>query len=290
VSNGMSTSQNGRPAHDVVVPAFSGAACDHLRDAWVERCRFDTELGERAPPPMAGEMVHAVSSALSRLQPPGRELDVELRSVAERFARRVGSLDVALAQLACLREVFDGRRGAARLVLARLVERLVIVVAHESVAGLRAEALCDPLTGLGNRRAFDLALAKERARAERHQRFFSVAMIDLDGLKAVNDTRGHAAGDARLRRVAQHLDAACRRIDSPYRIGGDEFVVLLPETETAGATAFVERLGRGAIPAFSAGTATFPRDGLELVNVADARLYSARARRRPPLVVVTSAS
>jgi diguanylate cyclase (GGDEF)-like protein len=294
----MSTSQVSDAPPDVVAPTFSSVACDRLRDAWCERCRSDVELVER-PPPIAREMVCAVSAALGRVQPPGRGVDEQLRAVAERFARDVGSPDVALAQLACMRETFEhallrrnGIGGAvpSRLVLAGLVQRLMMVVTHEAVAALQADALRDSLTGVGNRRAFDLALAKERARAERHQRFFSVAMIDLDGLKVVNDTQGHAAGDARLDGVAKHLVAACRRIDAPYRIGGDEFVVLMPETDSAGANAFVARLGRTTIPAFSAGTATFPADGFELLRVADSRLYAGRARRDSSEPVAVPAS
>ncbi len=287
-----------RPTSDVVVPTFSGAACDRLRDAWCERCRSDPELVER-PPPIAREMVRAVSSALGRRQPPGRGVDEDLRPVAQHFARQAGSVDVALAQLACMRETFEHallRRGVSssagppRLVLAGLVQRLMMVVAHEAVAKLQADALCDPLTGVGNRRAFDLGFAKERARAERHQRFFSVAMIDLDGLKVVNDTMGHAAGDERLQGVAEHLVATCRRIDAPYRIGGDEFVVLMPDTDSTGANAFVARLRRAPIPSFSAGVATFPSDGFELLRVADSRLYAGRAQRDQPERVAAPAS
>jgi diguanylate cyclase (GGDEF)-like protein len=295
----MNASQMSRSTPDVVAPTFSSAASGRLRDAWCERCRTDPDLGQRPPPPMAAEIVRAVSSALGRVQPRGRGVDDQLRPVAERFARNVGSLDVALAQLACMRETFEhallrrsirGGGGPSRLVLADLVQRLMMVVAHEAVVGLQADALCDPLTEVGNRRAFDRSFAKEQARAERHQRFFSVAMIDLDGLKVLNDTQGHAAGDERLRGVGEHLVAACRRVDTAYRIGGDEFAVLMPETDRAGANAFVERLRHPPMPSFSAGTATFPSDGFELLQVADSRLYTGRTGRDSPGRVAVPAS
>lgn len=286
----MSTSQTSRSISDAVAPTFSSAACDRLRDAWCERCRSDPELVER-PPPIAREMIRAVSSAPGRPQPPGRGVDEDLRPLAQHFARQAGSVDVALAQLACMRETFEhallrrsasGRAGRSRLVLAGLVQRLMMVVAHEAVAALQADALCDSLTGVGNRRAFDLGFAKERARAERHQRFLSVAMIDVEGLKGVSDTNGHAAGDERLQGLAEHLVAACRRMDGAYRIGGDELVVLMPETDSAGAKAFVTRLRGAPMPSFSAGIATFPSDGFDLLGVADSRLYAGRAERGSP--------
>lgn len=155
---------------------------------------------------------------------------------------------------------------------------------------MRDRARCDPLTGLGNRRAFELEFAVERTRAERHQRFFSVAMIDLDGLKTINDTHRHAAGDACLRATGWQLVAVCRRVDSAYRIGGDQFVVLMPETDRAGAATFLTRLGAGATPAFSAETATFPCDGFGLLDVADRRLYIERAQRGPRRVAVARVS
>src|SRR5690242_11321143 len=125
----MSTSQMAqmsRPSPDVVAPTFSSAACNRLGDAWCERCRADPELAER-PPPNPREMVRAVSAALGRAQPAGRGVDEELGPVAQQFARHVGSVDVALAQLACLRATFEhallrrsvgGSAGPSRLVLA----------------------------------------------------------------------------------------------------------------------------------------------------------------------------
>lgn len=256
------------------------------RVAWCERCRRDPVLGAHDAPPLTAVLTDALASRVGRPVAPGWTVDADLEALSQRFAHRIESLEVGLAQLSCLAEVCDrsswfGAGPRARSAVRGLVERLMIIVAHEYVVQLRDEALHDALTGLGNRRAFELGFAVERARAERHQRFVSVAMIDLDGLKRVNDAEGHAAGDARLRACAKALSGACRRSDVAYRIGGDEFVVLLPETDRAGAATFLTRLGAGAMPAFSAGAATFPSDGFQLVDVADRRLYHERAHRRP---------
>jgi GGDEF domain-containing protein len=263
----------------------------------VERCRIDPELGAHGRPLLADELLSALPESLRQQPPPGWGVDSRLQAVAAAFAAQADSVEVGLAQLACLAEVCDrtlpGQSFAAQhgdsSTLRSLFERLMIAVAHEGVAGLRADARSDALTGLGNRRAFDLAFGMELARAERHQRCFSVALIDLDGLKAINDSRGHTTGDARLQDGARRLATMCRSIDSAYRVGGDEFVVLLPETDGPGAGTFVGRLRAGPMPAFSYGTATFPADGHELLDVADRRLSSERARRgssaMPPVVV-----
>ena len=104
----------------------------------------------------------------------------------------------------------------------------------------------DALTELGNRRAFDETLATEVARTERTGRSFSVVVADLDDFKAINDQYGHLNGDACLRQVAGTLEGAIRTIDSCFRWGGDEFVVLLPETDHQGAERAAQRI-RGAI-------------------------------------------
>lgn len=115
---------------------------------------------------------------------------------------------------------------------------------------LRRMAHHDALTGLPNRRAFDACCAQEVARARRYGRPLACALIDADGFKQVNDTRGHAAGDALLVRLAQVLRGSCRASDMVFRLGGDEFCVLLPETRAGDAQIWAERvrdeLARGA--------------------------------------------
>jgi diguanylate cyclase (GGDEF)-like protein len=112
------------------------------------------------------------------------------------------------------------------------------------VAGERAArklARADALTGMGNRRAFEETLAAELARVRRTPAPLSVAILDLDGLKTINDCLGHLEGDSCLRQVATALELAVRGSDRAYRWAGDEFALLLPDTTAAEAAAVCER-------------------------------------------------
>jgi diguanylate cyclase (GGDEF)-like protein/PAS domain S-box-containing protein len=102
----------------------------------------------------------------------------------------------------------------------------------------------DALTGLLNRRRFDDELRRERARVRRSGGRSAVLLLDLDGFKAVNDRHGHAAGDRLLKRIAGALRSELREVDVVARIGGDEFAVLLPDADPAGARATAEKLER----------------------------------------------
>lgn len=104
-------------------------------------------------------------------------------------------------------------------------------------------AITDPLTGLFNRHRLQDALETEYERAVRYGRPVSIIMMDLDDLKVVNDTYGHAAGDAVLQAVAAAIRRNIRRLDLPTRYGGDEFLVLLPETNMTDALRVAERIG-----------------------------------------------
>lgn len=106
----------------------------------------------------------------------------------------------------------------------------------------RHDALIDHLTGLYNRRWFTYALDHEIHVAQRHHSPLALLMIDVDGLKQVNDSHGHLTGDAMLRRIAERLRATLRATDAAARVGGDEFLVLLPRTDEAGARLAAERL------------------------------------------------
>ncbi len=154
------------------------------------------------------------------------------------------------------------------------------------------ESLTDPLTGLANRRALDLALA-ERRRGSGRDDPYSVVVADLDDLKRVNDERGHAAGDDALRRVASVLRLVTRPTDVAARIGGDEFVVLLPEADAADTRSIVARVTRllsqrrdeeGKFPVtVRMGTATWAPgdDAAAVLARADLDLYDQkRAKQR----------
>jgi len=177
--------------------------------------------------------------------------------------------------------------------LIRELERhLLLAYQEQALAALTQQARSDPLTGLANRRAFDERMAAEVARAQRRAQPVALVLLDVDGLKPVNDTRGHAAGDALLQAVAALLRAQARTIDLAARIGGDEFALLLPETDHAGAVTLVQRLTAAAADQHidgypvrcSAGIAVYPDDGRTveaLLRSADGALYRAK-RAIPP--------
>lgn len=141
----------------------------------------------------------------------------------------------------------------------------------------------DPLTRLLNRRVFADRLAAEVERADRSSRPFALIVCDVDGLKRLNDERGHLAGDAALQRTAGMLTSCIREVDSAFRIGGDEFALILPEASVRGGEAAIGRLERavraGAAPGslpVSFGLAVYPQDGRtaeQLYRAADAGMY-----------------
>lgn len=144
-------------------------------------------------------------------------------------------------------------------------------------------ALTDPLTGLANYRRLLNALDSEIKRCTRTARCFAVLLFDLDGLKKINDTHGHLVGSRALGRVANVLRTHCRAIDTAARYGGDEFVVILPETEREPAQLVARRIsdqvkndGEQPPISLSAGSGIFPEDGKtidELLGAADRALY-----------------
>ena len=121
-----------------------------------------------------------------------------------------------------------------------LRQRSESLMADERAA--RELARADALTELGNRRAFDEALAAELSRVRRVAAPLSVALFDLDGLKQINDRHGHLEGDACLRHVATALQVVVRGSDRAYRWAGDEFAVLFPNTTAAEAAVVCERI------------------------------------------------
>lgn len=149
-------------------------------------------------------------------------------------AELVGVLN--LAQRTRTAPHITGDRDAIFAFLARTLRHALI---HDRT---RTEARVDNLTGLFNRRGITEAIAKEIHRAERFGQPLSVIMLDLDGLKAVNDRVGHPAGDFLLRQVGRRMRAGLRDADTAARLGGDEFVALLPGTDLAGGQHVARRL------------------------------------------------
>jgi diguanylate cyclase (GGDEF)-like protein/PAS domain S-box-containing protein len=154
---------------------------------------------------------------------------------------------------------------------------------------VEALARSDSLTGLPNRRALDEQLPREMARARRAESDLCLAVVDLDHFKAYNDTHGHLAGDEMLRRCAMAWDCELRGEDTIVRFGGEEFLIVLPDTPPEAAAEIVERL-RAARPGgqtASAGVACWDRveSAEDLVGRADSALYRAKAAGRDQVVL-----
>lgn len=144
-----------------------------------------------------------------------------------------------------LRKPFDAaelRARAGNMLLLR-TNHLALMATNRELERL---ATTDPLTGALNRRAFLQAAEREVERARRYGHGLSVIMIDLDHFKRINDTFGHASGDAALRHFTTEAQALCRITDILGRLGGEEFAVLLPETDADAAVGLAERLRTGS--------------------------------------------
>jgi diguanylate cyclase (GGDEF)-like protein len=162
-----------------------------------------------------------------------------------------------------------------------------------AIAAAERTAATDPLTGVLNRRGFGEVVERELARARRHGHPFSLAYLDVRGLKAVNDGDGHLVGDELIRQVANLLRECARAGDIVGRLGGDEFALLLAEQSGEGAARVADRvrahvpIRRAAIGTdvpwdLTVGTASYPADGESfqtLLSVADCRLYDQRGIR-----------
>ena len=187
---------------------------------------------------------------------------------------------------------------AAQLAPVLLVAYITTMFSADIRYGLaRAKLLAetDELTGLFNLRGFALAANRLFAQAVRHDRATSVLMIDSDNLKGVNDAYGHEAGNRLLRHLATAIQAELRFTDVAARYGGDEFIVLLPETPAKGALEVAERIRnrvagtplnikeKAIVTSVSIGVAVYPEDGATLDALAahaDGALYTAKQEGR----------
>ncbi len=175
-----------------------------------------------------------------------------------------------------------------------LLAYVAMVIAREQRrardAAIRLSTI-DPLTGLFNRTFFFAAVDREIARSARSGRGFCLLMMDLDELKLINDRHGHFYGDRVLRGVGEVIRAGGRKIDTSARYGGDEFVVLLPETDPTGAYVLAEKIRLGVSelivdvagttlqPSVSIGVVSYPDDGRtsdELMITADNSMYHSK--------------
>jgi diguanylate cyclase (GGDEF)-like protein len=278
-------------ADDLFAARVLAAEVGAVAAEWRELCRWDPELPPEIVPPAVEPVIKAVAGALNRPQPLGWGADEEVASAVDTFTDRAGP--AAIEELVCLREALSRRirgrvpAGEAEETWARLqmtVDRAMACAARRAFSQLERAACFDALTGVMSRRQFEIDMTRELGRVARHGGRFSLVMLDLDGLKTINDTLGHTTGDARLQTLGSALSHSIRREDTAYRLGGDEFAVLLPGATTVQAQQVLERVCEAAVPAlFSWGVAACPSDGTTidaLVRAADARLYRRRARAR----------
>jgi diguanylate cyclase (GGDEF)-like protein len=213
-------------------------------------------------------------------------------------------LEVAEGQTAVM-TLFSADAGFgadARDAVAWIAEQALIALENARLHGLvQRQAVTDDLTGLANRRRFLVQLEAEIARSRRSGSQVGIILADLDDFKRVNDTHGHQVGDEALRSFAQILATMARDIDLPVRLGGEEFAVLLPDTDLAGATQLAERLrvalesaviGGPSAPirlTASFGVSAFPAAAAaeDLLSDADKRLYDAKRSGKNRVVAST---
>jgi diguanylate cyclase (GGDEF)-like protein len=264
-----------RPEANNYTPSVFRSLNDRLRPAPIDRAA----LNEALPPGSAA--TGADDSRLTDLVGPGAELVVPLDAGPERMAVLVlGS------------RISDKLYGRAESELAGTLSFAAAIALKNSelVEQLHSAATTDELTGLLNRRALEERLAAEISRSLRHQLHTSVLLLDLDRFKIVNDTMGHAAGDRLLVQVGNVLRRQCRALDVVGRLGGDEFLVILPMTRPVEAQVFVARVQSSlreiekTNPEFGActlsmGIAESPHHGTTVSSVlaaADNALYRAK--------------
>lgn len=216
------------------------------------------------------------------------------RSILEVRAFPIRESGVTLGgRLLVLRDISRQRRAEEALHQAYMQLKTRIDEIETLQDTLREQALHDPLTGLYNRRYLEETLDREISRAEREQQPLTFALIDLDNFKSINDRFGHIAGDQVLCALADLLRRYCRQADIVCRLGGEEFIVVLPSADQRNGWMRLELLRRrfadlryqadGAAfsATFSCGIACYPSDGngfAKLYQLADMALYEAKAQ------------
>lgn len=225
-----------------------------------------------------------------------QESNQKLRAeIAERQRAEI-ALKATQAELLSLLEALSSDKADLELLLET-------ATAHGDIIGDWLQNLCssDPLTGLYNRRYMEEFLARELHHNQRQPQPLAIIMIDIDHFKCFNDTFGHKAGDLLLRRVSQLLQSQNRNKDIACRYGGDELIMILPETSLETAQQRAEKLRRSVkqlklkhlVPplkgiTISLGVAGFPKHGQsspELIQAADEALYRAKVQGRDRLAI-----
>jgi len=263
------------------------------------------QSGDPNPPRWSAEesFLELLTDTLDMMDRSARGLFLQrfFRTIAQVEVTETQSLDLWDQVLARKRELSEsiGKRVALQAALVDVLAstgqlRLPILMEYEELRKLQINATTDPLTGLYNRRFFEDYFEKELNRSIRYTHKLALVVLDLHRFKEVNDRFGHPQGDALLQMAASTLRKSLRTSDYAFRIGGDEFALLLPQSDTEQATTLSRRL-RAAyadsieplnlrIPlALDYGLAVYPDDGeLQevLIRVADERLYQLKNETR----------
>jgi diguanylate cyclase (GGDEF)-like protein len=271
--------------------------------------------GDPNPPRWSVEesFLELLTDTLGALDLPSRGpfLQRFLRSIAQIDLTETQSLELWDQALARKRELSESQ-GKTIAFQAALVDvlassgklRLPVLMEYEELRKLQFNATTDPLTSLYNRRFFEDYFEKELNRSARYNHKLSLVILDMHRFKEVNDKFGHPQGDALLLMAAATLRKSLRTSDYAFRIGGDEFALLLPQTDTEQAAALsrrlriaftnsIEPLHLGIPLALDYGLAVYPDDGEfegALTSVADQRLYLLKNETRTQASVSTSVS
>jgi diguanylate cyclase (GGDEF)-like protein len=265
------------------------------------------QTGDPNPPRWSAEesFLELLTDTLETLERPsrGQFLQRFFRSIAQIEITETQSLDFWDQALARKRELSEsvGKRVALQAALVDVLAsagqlRLPILMEYEELRKLQINATTDPLTTLYNRRFFEDYFDKELNRSIRYNHKLALVVFDLHRFKEVNDRFGHPQGDALLQMAASTLRKSLRTSDYAFRIGGDEFALLLPQSDTEQAAALsrrlraayslsIEPLNLGVPLALDYGLAVFPDDGElreVLIRVADERLYQLKNGTRTP--------
>lgn len=263
----------------------------------------EDDLQSQGPSPLKAGDKDKEESIIELIDDTLHEMDPPVQGAfLQKFLKCLASVDVSEAEsLAHWQEILRQRKDLAsalnRPVSLRTAAvdyfssadllRNPILLEYGEFKRLRHNAATDPLTGFYNRRLFEDYLARELNRASRYSTPFALILIDLRDFKKVNDTHGHAVGDEVLRSVPRACTETIRGSDYPFRIGGDEFAVLLPQSDSRSAESLARRIAQrfehyarslapGVAVGLDYGVGSFPVDGAtaaSLFETADRNLY-----------------
>src|SRR5712671_2338845 len=257
--------------------------------------------GAPVPPrlPVEDSYLELLADTLESLDLParGQFLQRYIRAITHLDLRETQCIQLWDEMLSRRRELSEnlGRPVALKTALMDVLAsaglfRVPIVIEYDELKTLQLNAVTDPLTGLYNRRLFAEAFEKELNRARRYSSPLGLVILDLHRFKEVNDKHGHPRGDDVLRAAAATLKKALRTSDSAFRIGGDEFALLLPQTDSPQALALCRRVQTvfaemlqplllAVTVGMDHGVAIFPQDSEQadqLIRIADERLYQLK--------------